>query len=98
MLKYINQVDIKFAPFSKASKSSRLFLNRIMTDKARLANPNAIINTVILSDVKKDPRINITYSDGKKIHIRAGDKTIEHVLTIVNKHLRKLQDDEDFAT
>ncbi|CAG8521891.1 19547_t:CDS:2 [Dentiscutata erythropus] len=69
-----------------------------MTDKARLANPNAIIKTVILSDLEKEPKINITYSDGKKVHIRAGDKTIEHVLTIVNKHMRKLQEDEDFTT
>ncbi|CAG8812306.1 19176_t:CDS:2 [Cetraspora pellucida] len=61
-----------------------------MTDKARLANPNAIINT-------KYNNAHLFLGDGKKVHIRTGNKTIEHVLTIVNKHTRKLQEDEEFA-
>ncbi|GBB90046.1 hypothetical protein RclHR1_16910004 [Rhizophagus clarus] len=97
MLKYINKVDIKFAPFSPSAKSSRLFLARIMTDKARLANPNAIINTTVLSDPKEDSAISIIYRDGKKLYIRPGNKNIDEVLNIVNKYLRRLKEDDDFA-
>ncbi|CAI2163721.1 17503_t:CDS:2 [Funneliformis geosporum] len=77
MLKYINQVDIKFAPFSQSAKSSRLFLARVMTDKARLANPSATINTTVLSDPNQNPTINIIYRDGKKLTLRPGNKNID---------------------
>ncbi|CAG8440334.1 7642_t:CDS:2 [Funneliformis caledonium] len=97
MLKYINQVDIKFAPFSPSAKSSRLFLARVMTDKARLANPGATINTTVLSDPNQDPTINIIYRDGKKLTLRPGNKNIDEVLYVVNKHLRRLKEEEDFA-
>jgi len=97
MLKYINKVDIKFAPFSPSAKSSRLFLARIMTDKARLVNPNAIINTTVLSHPNEDPTIDIIYRDGKKLHLRSGNKSVDDVLYIVNKHLRKLKEEEDFS-
>jgi len=75
----------------------RLFLARIMTDKARLANPGAIINTTVLSDLNEDPAINIIYRDGKKLYLRPGNKNIDEVLYIVNKYLRRLKDEEDFA-
>ncbi|CAI2161667.1 14030_t:CDS:2 [Funneliformis geosporum] len=97
MLKYINQVDIKFAPFSQSAKSSRLFLARVMTDKARLANPSATINTTVLSDPNQNPTINIIYRDGKKLTLRPGNKNIDEVLYVVNKHLRRLKEEEDFA-
>ncbi|CAG8568630.1 7339_t:CDS:2, partial [Gigaspora margarita] len=55
-----------------------------MTDKARLANPNAIINTVILSDNFND--LNLLLGDGKKVHIRTGDKTIEHIRELLSAY------------
>ncbi|CAG8674996.1 4727_t:CDS:2 [Acaulospora morrowiae] len=64
-----------------------------MTDKSRLANPNAVINTKVLADITKEPKI----SDGTKLNIRAGNKKLVHVLALVEKHARKLREEEDFA-
>ncbi|RHZ63841.1 hypothetical protein Glove_327g30 [Diversispora epigaea] len=68
-----------------------------MTDKSRLDNPNAVINTKVLSDITKEPKICVTYRDGTKLDIRSGNKNIDHVLTLVNRHSRKLREEEDFA-
>ncbi|RUP46008.1 hypothetical protein BC936DRAFT_147463 [Jimgerdemannia flammicorona] len=95
LMKHINEVKVTLAPFSITAKSSRLFLARIMTDKARIANPALKVSTTILSDVDAKPSINVTYRDGKKLEVQAGEMNIDSVIMIVNKHAKKLQEEQD---
>ncbi|CAH1763129.1 19624_t:CDS:2 [Entrophospora sp. SA101] len=96
-LKYINQINLKFSPFSPSSKATRIFLARVMNNKLSEENPKIVINTTLLTDVNEEPQISVTYRDGKKLELFPGERNIDEVLQIVGKHLRKLKEKEEFT-
>ncbi|KAL1919719.1 mitochondrial 54S ribosomal mL53 domain-containing protein [Calcarisporiella thermophila] len=100
-IKYIDTLKISFSPFhsSPGTKSSRIFLSRVMTAKARLINPNLKLTTSLLSG-QAPSQILVTYRDGKKLEI-SPDKSnmkIDDVLGLVNEHARKLQEKEEASS
>ncbi|KAG2172694.1 hypothetical protein INT43_000041 [Umbelopsis isabellina] len=92
--KHIAQVQVSMSPFNTASRSSRLFLNRVMTDAAKKANPSIKINTTMLSDPKAASKIDIAYRDGKKLSFQADEYKIDSLVSMVNKHAKKLEEIE----
>ncbi|KAG0050885.1 39S ribosomal protein L44, mitochondrial [Gryganskiella cystojenkinii] len=95
MAKFMTQVKVTLAPFSPASKTSKIFLSRIITSDALTANPALKIITESHADVSKPPKITVTYKDGKTLDINAGEMKVNDVLRQVGKHTRKLQEKEE---
>ncbi|KAL1927183.1 hypothetical protein VTP01DRAFT_5146 [Rhizomucor pusillus] len=94
LVRHINEIKVVLSPFNAASKSSRLFLNRVSTDKSRKANPNLKLVTNILTDTKAPSRIDVTYRDGKKLGLESDKLKIDNILDLINKHARKLEEIE----
>ncbi|KAG9303265.1 hypothetical protein G9A89_013591 [Geosiphon pyriformis] len=94
MMKYINQVTIKFSPFAKGARTNRVFLSYIMTDEQREDNPKAKIITTVLSDLNAQPSISITFRDGKKFNFATDTFKIDSLMMVIKKHIRKLQEEE----
>ncbi|CAG8471854.1 8511_t:CDS:2 [Ambispora gerdemannii] len=95
MLKYINQVNVKFSPFAKNARTPRIFLSRVMMDEARLLNPHIKINTTVFTDINAQPSISVTFRDGKTLDFATEAMKIDDVLNVVKKHARKLRDLEE---
>ncbi|KAI8579626.1 hypothetical protein K450DRAFT_240728 [Umbelopsis ramanniana AG] len=94
LFKHINQVQVAMSPFNVSSRSARLFLNRVQTDAARKASPGLKINTQVLSDPAAKSVIDIAYRDGKKLSFQADEYNIDHIMNMVNKHAKKLEEIE----
>ncbi|KAK3836453.1 MAG: hypothetical protein JOS17DRAFT_734227 [Linnemannia elongata] len=95
MSKFLTQVKVTMAPFAPASKSSKIFLSRIITNDAMAANPTLKIVTESHADLNKPPVISVTYKDGKTLQLLTGDMKVNDVLRQVGKHARKLQEKEE---
>ncbi|KAG0343034.1 39S ribosomal protein L44, mitochondrial [Podila humilis] len=95
MAKFLTQVKVTMAPFSPASKSSKIFLSRIITNASLTANPTLKIVTSSHADVNKAPSISVTYKDGKTLELQTADMKVNDVLRQVGKHARKLQEKEE---
>ncbi|GJJ76419.1 large subunit ribosomal protein L53 [Entomortierella parvispora] len=95
MTRFLTQVKVTLAPFAPASKTSKIFLSRIITSDALAANPTLKIVTDSHADISKPPTISVTYKDGKTLDINAGDMKVNDVLRQVGKHARKLQEKEE---
>ncbi|RUS20987.1 hypothetical protein BC937DRAFT_93893 [Endogone sp. FLAS-F59071] len=95
LMKHINEVKVTLTPFNPNAKSSRLFLSRILTDEVKIDNPALKVSTSVMSDFNAIPSIHVTYRDGKKLDIHPGDMKVNDVLTLVNKHAKKLQEEQD---
>ncbi|KAF9185258.1 hypothetical protein BGZ51_008623 [Haplosporangium sp. Z 767] len=95
MSKFLTQIKVSMAPFSPASKTSKIFLSRIITNDALAANPALKVILDSHADVTKAPLISVTYKDGKTLDLQAGDMKVNDVLRQVGKHARKLQEKED---
>ncbi|KAI9360178.1 hypothetical protein BD770DRAFT_46673 [Pilaira anomala] len=93
-MRQITEIKVALAPFNAASKSSRLFLNRVNTNGARKVNPTIKINTSILSDVNAPSHIQVVYRDGQKLALEADKMKINNILQVVNKHAKKLEEIE----
>ncbi|ORY96512.1 hypothetical protein BCR43DRAFT_491822 [Syncephalastrum racemosum] len=94
LVRHITDIKVALAPFNKASKASRLFLNRLDTNDARKINPTMKISTSFLQDPKAASHIAVTYRDGKKLALDSDKLNIDTILEVVNKHARKLEEVE----
>ncbi|CAG8564267.1 8615_t:CDS:2 [Paraglomus brasilianum] len=97
MLQYINQIALESTISKLDLYLHRIFLSRIMTDNGRKANPNAKINTILSPNPKDKPNINITFRDGKTMDFDASTMKINELLRPVEKHIRKLREQEDIG-
>ncbi|KAG0228243.1 39S ribosomal protein L44, mitochondrial [Actinomortierella wolfii] len=95
LTRFLTNVKISMAPFSPASKSSKIFLSRIVTSDAINANPTLKIVTDTHADVNKPPVLSVTYKDGKTLELQTAEMNINDVLRQVGRHARKLQEKED---
>ncbi|KAG2220411.1 hypothetical protein INT45_000636 [Circinella minor] len=94
LMRQINNVKVSLSPFNKASKASRLFLNRVNTDEARRANPALKITATMLNDVQAPSRIDVVYRDGKTLGLDSDKLKIDNIVELVNKHAKKLEEAE----
>ncbi|KAI8369282.1 uncharacterized protein BYT42DRAFT_103289 [Radiomyces spectabilis] len=94
LVRHINEIKVALSPYNVASKSSRLFLNRVNTNEARKMNPTLKITTDILPDPKAASHIQVVYRDGKKLALDSDKLKIGHLLQAVNKHAKKLEEVE----
>ncbi|CDH52755.1 hypothetical protein RO3G_02175 [Lichtheimia corymbifera JMRC:FSU:9682] len=94
LVKQITEIKVALAPFNKASKASRLFLNRVNTDETRKINPAIKISTQFLQDAKAPSRIDVVYRDGKKMGLETDKMNIDSLMELVNKHAKKLDEVE----
>ncbi|KAF9584960.1 hypothetical protein BGW38_004484 [Lunasporangiospora selenospora] len=90
LAKFITQIKVSMAPFSPASKTSKM-----VTKDAIAANPALKVVTESHADVDKAPTLFVAYKDGKTLNLETGDMKINDVLRQVGKHARKLQEKED---
>ncbi|KAK9766100.1 hypothetical protein K7432_005063 [Basidiobolus ranarum] len=95
MLKHIKEVKVHISPFNTKSKSARLLLSRIVTNESKLSNPNCKIITNYLNDNNAPSNVQVTFRDGKQFDLRSNDMKIDDILSIVQKHSKKLQELED---
>ncbi|KAL0082223.1 hypothetical protein J3Q64DRAFT_1235786 [Phycomyces blakesleeanus] len=93
-VKQINEVRIALSPFNTASKSSRLFINRISTNESRKLNPTIKIVTDVLADPKAESVINVLYRDGKTLKVESDKLKIDNLVQVVSKHAKKLEEAE----
>ncbi|KAI9320885.1 hypothetical protein BX666DRAFT_1851842 [Dichotomocladium elegans] len=93
-LRHINEIKIAISPFNKASKASRLLLNRVNTDEARKLNPAIKITTQFLQDATAPSRVDVTYRDGKTLGLDSDKLNIDNLVELVNKHAKKLEEAE----
>ncbi|KAI8143318.1 hypothetical protein BJV82DRAFT_657253 [Fennellomyces sp. T-0311] len=109
LMRQINDIKVALSPFNKASKASRLFLNRVNTDEARKLNPALKITTTILNDAQAPSRIDVVYlrqrtkkdgrvGDGQKLGLDADKLKIDNIVELVNKHAKKLDEAEQASS
>ncbi|KAF7730194.1 39S ribosomal protein L44, mitochondrial [Apophysomyces ossiformis] len=94
LVKHITEIKLALSPFNVASKSSRLFLNRINTNEARKINPTIKIQTNVLNDPTAPSHLHITYRDGKQLEVSTDKLKIDNIMQLVNKHAKKLEEAE----
>ncbi|ORY03618.1 hypothetical protein K493DRAFT_206840 [Basidiobolus meristosporus CBS 931.73] len=97
MLKHIKEIKVHISPFNTKSKSARLFLSRIITNESKESNPNCKVVTNYLTDNKAPSNVQVVFRDGKQFDLRSNDMKIDDILTVVQKHSKKLQELEDSA-
>ncbi|KAI7869131.1 hypothetical protein BDF14DRAFT_1785154 [Spinellus fusiger] len=92
--KQLDQVRVTLSPFNAASKSTRLFLYRINTDTTRKLNPMMKITTQVMADPATASHISVVYRDGKTLSMATDSLKINHVLQVIGKHAKKLEEAE----
>ncbi|KAF9365679.1 hypothetical protein BGX34_009014 [Mortierella sp. NVP85] len=95
MSKFMTHIKVSMAPFSPSSKTTKIFLSRIITNGSMAANPALKIVTDSHADISKPSTIHITYKDGKTLDLKTDEMKINEVLRQVGKHAKKLQEKED---
>ncbi|KAJ2742843.1 hypothetical protein GGI20_004188 [Coemansia sp. BCRC 34301] len=101
MLKQITNVRVSFCPFSKSTTSAKVFLNRVLSKENTTANPACKID-IVTTDFAKDPStIDVTFKDGKKIHISSssgGRMSGDDIIAQVQKYSKRLSQQEDLKS
>ncbi|KAJ2510019.1 hypothetical protein GGI11_005647 [Coemansia sp. RSA 2049] len=95
MLKQITKIRVAFCPFSKHSTSATVFLNQALSKKNSMANPSCDIK-IVTTDYSTDPStVDVTFKDGKKLNINAGELHGADIVAMVEKYATKLAQKED---
>ncbi|KAJ2466276.1 hypothetical protein EV174_006549, partial [Coemansia sp. RSA 2320] len=72
-----------------------VFLNRVLSKENSTANPSCKID-VVTTDFAKDPStIDVTFKDGKKLHINGGKMNGDDIIAQVQKYSKRLSQQED---
>ncbi|KAI9506000.1 hypothetical protein BX070DRAFT_187204 [Coemansia spiralis] len=98
MLKQITNIRVAFCPFSQHSTSARVFLNRVFSKKNNQANPTCQIDVVTTNFVKDPATVDVTFKDGKKLNINAGELRGDDIIAQVEKYANKLRQKEDLES
>ncbi|KAI5862717.1 putative ribosomal protein YmL44, mitochondrial [Durotheca rogersii] len=92
---FITEVNVKFNPFSAASRATRLFFNWLPAN-ARQAGMQ--INTKLLPRSSTEPAtLHIKFKDGKEMHLDGEILGIKGIVEEVDRHSRALQKQADLA-
>ncbi|ODV93266.1 hypothetical protein PACTADRAFT_51880 [Pachysolen tannophilus NRRL Y-2460] len=89
--KYFTKVVVKFNPFGKEGKSSRLFLAAI---PPALRGQCQIDYEVLTKTSKNKPIIKVSYKDKKTLEADPVHSNFEELAAYFDRHSRKLKLDE----
>ncbi|KAJ6260391.1 54S ribosomal protein L44 [Drechslerella dactyloides] len=94
LTKFLTNVAVSFNPFSKLSKSTRLFLSLLPPD----ARQTIKIQTKVLPRTSEDaPKIAVTFKDGKLMELEPGKLSIKDLVEEVDRHSRMLRKKEELG-
>ncbi|XP_072226384.1 large ribosomal subunit protein mL53 [Leuresthes tenuis] len=79
VLKAVKNITVQFCPFESNVRSTREFLARVASDKARSSNMNCEVITTVKHD-KSEPVVDITYVDGERLVMKGAKLTSSEML------------------
>ncbi|EPS37458.1 hypothetical protein H072_8848 [Dactylellina haptotyla CBS 200.50] len=92
--KFLTNVIVSFNPFSKASKSARIFLSLLPPD----ARSTMKIQTKLLPRASEDtPKIVITFKDGKVMELEPSKFSVKDLVEELDRHSRILRKREELG-
>ncbi|KAF3920729.1 hypothetical protein AA313_de0206659 [Arthrobotrys entomopaga] len=92
--KFLSNVAVSFNPFSKASKSARIFLSLLPPD----ARSTMKIQTKLLPQTSDEaPKIAVTFKDGKVMELEPSKFSIRDLVEELDRHSRALRKKEDLG-
>ncbi|XP_067112465.1 39S ribosomal protein L53, mitochondrial [Osmerus mordax] len=80
VLKAIKSIVVQFCPFESNVRSTREFLVRVGSEKARMTNMNCEVTTKVKHD-KSEPLVDITFTDGEKLVMKGAGLTCKEMIT-----------------
>ncbi|KAK6360764.1 39S ribosomal protein L44, mitochondrial [Orbilia blumenaviensis] len=92
--KFLTNVAVSFNPFSKLSKSTRIFLSLLPPD----ARSTMKIQTKLLPRASEEsPKIAVTFKDGKVMELEPSKLSIKDLVEELDRHSRILRKKEDLG-
>ncbi|XP_044026653.1 39S ribosomal protein L53, mitochondrial [Siniperca chuatsi] len=80
MLKAVKKISVQFCPFESNVRSTREFLAKVGSEKARATNMNCEVISMVKHD-KSEPVVDITYLDGERLVMKGAKLTSSEMLT-----------------
>ncbi|XP_036372186.1 39S ribosomal protein L53, mitochondrial [Megalops cyprinoides] len=80
VLKAVRKIVIQFCPFESNVRSTREFLARVGTEKARSTNMNCEVSAVVKHD-RSEPIIDITFVDGEQLLMKGAHLSSSEMLS-----------------
>ncbi|KAJ8334273.1 hypothetical protein SKAU_G00399120 [Synaphobranchus kaupii] len=80
VLKAVKKIVIQFCPFESNVRSTREFLTRVGSEKARSTNLNCQVMTQVKHD-RSEPIIDITFIDGDRLLMKGANLTSTEMLS-----------------
>ncbi|KAL1901676.1 39S ribosomal protein L44, mitochondrial [Ceratocystis pirilliformis] len=91
--KFMTQITSRVNPFSRASRSTRLFLSQIPPN-ARVEGL-VVNNTVLPQDSVEKPLLQVKFKDGRVMDLDCMGTNIKGLVEEVDRHSRALQKKAD---
>ncbi|CAG5884796.1 unnamed protein product [Menidia menidia] len=79
VLKAVRNITVQFCPFESNVRSTREFLAKVASDKARATNMNCEVITTVKHD-RSEPVVDITYVDGERLVMKGAKLTSSEML------------------
>ncbi|XP_038581136.1 39S ribosomal protein L53, mitochondrial [Micropterus salmoides] len=80
VLKAVKRIAVQFSPFESNVRSTREFLAKVGSEKARATNMNCEVISVVKHD-KSEPVVDITYLDGERLVMKGAKLTSSEMLS-----------------
>ncbi|KAG5842581.1 39S ribosomal protein L53, mitochondrial [Anguilla anguilla] len=80
VLKAVKKIVVQFCPFESNVRSTREFLTRVGSEKARSSNMNCEVTAQVKHD-RSQPVIDITFIDGDKLLMKGAHLTCAEMLS-----------------
>ncbi|XP_070778435.1 large ribosomal subunit protein mL53 [Enoplosus armatus] len=80
VLKAVKKIAVQFSPFESNVRSTREFLAKVGSEKARATNMNCEVISMVKHD-KSEPIVDITYLDGERLVMKGAKLTSNEMLS-----------------
>ncbi|XP_061598425.1 39S ribosomal protein L53, mitochondrial [Cololabis saira] len=80
VLKAVKKITVQFCPFEGGVRSTREFLAKVASEKARATNMNCEVKALVKHD-GSEPVVDITYVDGEKLLMKGAKLTSSEMLS-----------------
>ncbi|KAJ8403015.1 hypothetical protein AAFF_G00359310 [Aldrovandia affinis] len=87
VLKTVKKIVVQFCPFEANVRSTREFLTRVGSEKARSTNMNCEVMTEVKHD-RSDPIVDITFTDGERLLMKGANLTSSEMLSALQLRCR----------
>ncbi|XP_026156280.1 large ribosomal subunit protein mL53 [Mastacembelus armatus] len=85
VLKAVKKISVQFCPFESNVRSTREFLAKVGSEKARSTNMNCEVITMVKHD-KSEPVVDVTFIDGDRLVMKGAKLTSTEMLSAFQSH------------